>query len=67
MCFYTDRPAADAENYYISQEEKLQKRPVCAECNEHIGDEEFYVFDDIIICPECLKDNHRKWTEDYIE
>ena len=64
--FYTENPEADAENYYVALEQRLEKRPVCHECNEHIRDEECYVFDDTIICPDCLKDNHRKWAEDYM-
>ena len=67
MCFfYTDSPEADAENYYAAQQDKFEKRPVCDECNQHIRDEECYVFDDKIICPECLKDNHFRWTENCI-
>ena len=45
--------------------EFIERLPVCCECNEHIRDEECYVFDDEVICSGCLKDNHRKWTEDY--
>ena len=44
----------------------LTKRPVCDECGEHIQDEYCYEINGDIICPECMKDNHRKWTEDII-
>ena len=45
----------------------LDKLPVCSECDEPIQSEEMYEFNDEYICPECLKDNHRKWVEDFIE
>jgi formylmethanofuran dehydrogenase subunit E len=46
---------------------QLEKYPVCAECGERIQDDECYEFDGQLICSECLKDNHRRWTEDYID
>lgn len=64
---YTDNPEADAENYYSECQKWIEKRPVCGECNHHIRDEVCYVFDDEIICSECVKDNHRKWTDDFVE
>lgn len=64
---WTDNPIADAERYYAEQEEKVKRSPKCTECGEHIQDEYFYEIDGVYICCECMKDNHKKWTEDYID
>jgi formylmethanofuran dehydrogenase subunit E len=48
------------------QTQKLDKLPVCADCDEPIQDEIYYEFDDQLICPHCLKKYHRKWTDNYI-
>ena len=65
--YITDNPVRDAERYEAEREEALQSLPVCCECGEHIQDDFCYEFDGELICPDCLKDNHRKWTEGYIE
>lgn len=49
------------------QEQAFEKLPECSECGYKITTDECYEFNDELICPECLKDNHRKWTENYIE
>ena len=66
MC-WTDDPVRDAERHDAEQERILQQLPVCCECGEAILSDECYEFDDGLICPDCLKDNHKKWTDDYIE
>lgn len=63
---YTDNPIADFNAHNAKCERELEKFPVCAECDHPIQDDEYYEIDGIMICPTCLKDNHRKWTEDYI-
>ena len=63
---YTDNPIADFSAYDDECEEALKKLPVCVECGEPISDDEYYVIADKIICPTCLVDNHRRWTDDYI-
>lgn len=64
---YTDNPVADFYRWDSAQQAKLDKLPKCAECGEPIQDEECFEINGELICPECLKSNHRKWTEDYIE
>ena len=49
------------------QERKLQMLPKCSECDEHIQTDECYEINDELVCPDCLKQNHRKWVEDYCE
>lgn len=63
--FYTDDPIADFNRHCDEQEEWLQSRPVCSECDEPIQDEHCYEINDELVCEECLKHYHRKWTEDY--
>jgi formylmethanofuran dehydrogenase subunit E len=48
------------------KEDALERLPICAECGEHIQDDECYEIDNEIICPQCLKDNHRRWTDSLI-
>ena len=64
---YTDNPIADFNRWDEEQTKWLDKLPKCAECGEPIQDEECFEINGELICPECLKHNHRKWTEDYIE
>lgn len=63
----TDDPIADFNRYEEERQAKLEKLPKCDECGEYIQDDCLYEFNDTLICEECLKDNHRKLTEDYIE
>lgn len=65
--YYTDNPIADYDRYDAEQERKLSRLPTCAECGNKIQDEECYEINGELICPECLKDNYRRWTEDFIE
>ena len=50
-----------------AQAEKLERLPNCSECGKPIQDEECYEFDDGLICPRCLKENHKRHTDDYME
>jgi formylmethanofuran dehydrogenase subunit E len=67
MYLYHYDPVADAEEYYSKQEEGLDRLPKCSECKDPILDEHLYAFGDKLICEECLKDNHRKDTSDFLE
>lgn len=49
------------------QERRLKKYPKCDCCGEHITDDYFYNIDSTYFCEECLKDEYRKKTEDYME
>ena len=66
MFFYSNDPMKDLDRYEMAQERELRKLPKCAICNEPIQDEHFYLINDEPICPECLDDNYRKDTEDYV-
>ena len=57
----------DAERYYAEREEEAERLPECSECGEKIQSDELYEFNDELICPKCLKDNHMKWTNDYCQ
>lgn len=46
---------------------ELERLPECDECGEPIQEEVFFEFDGLTICCNCLKQNHRKFTEDYID
>lgn len=48
------------------QEEALKRFPKCAECNHPIQDERCYRFGEVFICEQCMDDNHKVKTEDYI-
>jgi formylmethanofuran dehydrogenase subunit E len=65
--YYTDDPIADAERYTAEQEARVERLPICTECGHHIQDEHLYEINDEFICEECMRDNHRKRTEDYTE
>ena len=64
---YTDDPPADWDAYCIEQEKMMERLPYCDECGKRIEDEFLYDFDGFLICEECLKRNHRKCTEDFME
>lgn len=49
------------------QQRELERLPVCSECDNPIQTEKFFLINDEFICPQCLIDNYRKDTEDYIE
>lgn len=66
MC-WTDDPVRDAERHEAEKERELQRLPVCCECDKPIQSDECYEINDELICPDCLKDNHRKWVDDYVE
>lgn len=66
--FYSDDPHRDFDRYEAARERRLKLLPVCSECGEPIQSETYYEFDDgKCICPECLEENHRRFTEDYPE
>lgn len=64
--FYTNDPIADFEAYDAMQEKKLAELPECCECGEKIQDEYYFEINGEYICEECLNDNHRKRTEDFV-
>ena len=67
MPFRTDDPIADWDRYCAEQQKKLDRLPICCECDEPIQSDACYEFNGELICPECLVENHRKRTDDYVE
>jgi formylmethanofuran dehydrogenase subunit E len=64
---YSGDPIRDHEEREREAQAWLDSLPVCCECGEPIQDDECYEFDGELICPDCLKENHRKHTENYID
>lgn len=64
---WTGDPLKDFDRYDAQQQAALDKLPKCAYCGHPIQDDYFYLINDEAVCPECLDNNHRKWTEDYVE
>lgn len=64
---YSDDPIRDLEERERRRQKWLDSLPVCCECNQPIQDDECYEFDGELICPECLVENHRKHTDNYID
>lgn len=64
---YTDDPIADFLRYDAEQERKLEMLPVCVCCGEPIQTEEYYDINDDLFCPECMEDNFKRWTGNYIK
>ena len=63
---YTDDPIADFDARDRKEAEWLASLPRCANCDEPIQDDHFYMINDEPICPDCLESDYRKRTEDYI-
>ena len=53
-------------DYEEQQAKELEKFPVCSVCGEYITDEFYFDIEDEIMCEDCLKDNFRKSTDDYV-
>ena len=58
--YYTDDPIADFDRWEDKQQDRLEKRPVCSVCDEHIQDDHYYQINDENICPDCLENEFRK-------
>ena len=62
------RDAYDLWSIHQSKVEKEQARlPKCCECDEPIEDDDCYEFDNQLICPRCIDNNHRISTYEYME
>lgn len=51
---YTDDPVLDFARHDAEQEAWLQRRPVCADCGDHIQDEEAYYINGEWVCMDCM-------------
>lgn len=60
---YTDQ----YQEYEAEQEARLENYPRCDCCGEPILDEYFYDIDGTYFHENCLKEEFRKKTEDYME
>jgi formylmethanofuran dehydrogenase subunit E len=65
--FYTDDPERDFRAYDAKQARYLAKLPKCADCDEPIQEDHFYLINDEPICADCMEANYRKRVEDYVE
>lgn len=54
MPFRTDDPLRDFNNWDSEQNKWLEQRPVCADCGEHIQDDQAYYINGEWICPNCM-------------
>lgn len=54
------------EMYDNEREKGLLQLPECSECGERIQDDFCYEFDDELICESCLKECHRRHTDDFM-
>lgn len=52
--WYSDDPVADFDRYDEEQNKWLERRPVCADCCEHIQDETAYYINGEWICKDCM-------------
>lgn len=55
------------QEHEARQQRELDRLPKCCECDEPIQTDECYEINGELICPDCLKDNHRKLVEDYVK
>ena len=55
------------ERHDAEQEAKLELLPQCSECGEPIQDDFCYEINGELICEDCLENNHKKLSEDFIE
>lgn len=65
MFYRTDDPVRDFLAHDARQQRRLNRLPKCVECGEPIQSEHCYEVNDELLCPECLKENHLKKTEDF--
>jgi hypothetical protein len=59
-------PLADFDRWDAQQQNELKELPECADCGNPIQDEHYFEFDCYFYCWDCVCDNHRKSTEDFI-
>ena len=65
--FRTDDPVKDQIRDDARKEAELEKMPKCSYCRQPIQDDYLYEINDELICEECLNQNFRKNTEDFME
>lgn len=65
--YRTDDPTRDYNRYEAEMERLDERLPVCADCGERITADYCYAINDVYICPDCLENGYRKWTEDCMD
>lgn len=55
------------EAHDAERQKELEKLPRCSECDEPIQTDKCYEVNGELICPDCMEQNHRKWTDDYCD
>ena len=58
--FYTDDPIADFNRWEAEQEKKLERLPVCADCDNPIQDETAFYINGEWICADCIEAYRRE-------
>lgn len=59
---WSDDPARDYDRYCNEQDRKLERRPCCCLCGEHIQEDSAVYLDGQWYCDDCLEDA-RKWID----
>lgn len=67
MMYRTDDPIADSERFYIEQEKKLEKLPLCECCGEPIQQEDAIYYNDQWCCEDCEDIFWLSIREDFLE
>lgn len=67
MSLWTDNPIRDYDRYCAEQEREMEKYPVCCCCDKSITDDFLFYIEGDIYCEECMKDEFRRPTDDFIE
>ena len=67
--FRTGDPLDDFHRQDMEQARREARLPVCENrrCGKRIHDEEYYEVYGEILCEKCMKERHRRFTEDYIQ
>lgn len=61
--FYSDDPIADFNARDAEQTRQLEKRPVCADCDEPIQDDFPYYINGVWLCEDCIESYRREIPE----
>lgn len=65
--YRTDDPIADFDRWDADREAEEARLPICYACGNRILDDYCYQIGGEIICEECLLENYRKLTEDFMD
>lgn len=57
---YTDDPLADFHAWDAEQARQLERLPMCADCDNHIQDENAYYINGEWICEHCMSSYRRE-------